>query len=93
MLRFGVSTWYLERKYDGDAGEFERRCGIRDGDGGVLGVGGTGGKGRGKYSCVGGGLPLRVRGVEGVVAVVCVCGLGGEENHGVIVETIQENWY
>lgn len=68
--------------------------------GGGGGLGGIRGEGKGvresgkaRFSCVGGGLPLRVSGVEGVVAVVVVCGLGGEENHEVIVETIQENWY
>lgn len=34
--------------------------------------------------------PVRVRGVEGVVAVVVVSGLKQEQDHSIIVETVSE---
>lgn len=34
--------------------------------------------------------PIRVRGVEGVVAVVVVSGLKQEQDHGIIVQTVAE---
>lgn len=44
----------------------------------------------GEYAIHGGGWPVRVRGVEGVVAVVVVSGLKQEQDHGVIVQTVGE---
>ncbi len=46
----------------------------------------------GRYAICGGGVPIRVAGVAGVVAVVCVSGLTQEEDHGVIVEVVNDNW-
>ena len=43
-----------------------------------------------EYAIHGGGIPIKVKGVEGVVAVVIVSGLKQEEDHEVIVETIEE---
>jgi uncharacterized protein (UPF0303 family) len=47
-----------------------------------------------QYAIYGGAVPSRVRGIEGIVAVVVVSGLkqSGREDHGVIVEVIKENW-
>jgi len=42
------------------------------------------------YACHGGGFPVRVKGVEGVVGVIVVSGLKQEDDHGVIVDGIQE---
>lgn len=42
------------------------------------------------YGCHGGGFPVRVKNVEGVVGVIVVSGLKQEDDHGVIVEGIQE---
>ena len=43
------------------------------------------------YTCRGGGFPIRVKNVEGIVGVIVVDGLQrGEDNHGVIVDCIQE---
>lgn len=36
------------------------------------------------------GWPVRVRGVEGVVAVVVVSGLRQEQDHGIIVQAVGE---
>ena len=42
------------------------------------------------YGCHGGGFPVRVRGVEGVVGVIVVSGLKQEDDHSVIVDGIQK---
>jgi len=47
----------------------------------------------GSYAIHGGGVPIRVVGVEGVVAVVVVSGLKQEEDHAIIVEVIKELYY
>lgn len=79
-MRWGVSTWYLNQKYGADESLFAYKNGLGEGE-------------KSRYALRGGGFPIRVEGVEGVVAVVVVCGLRGEEDHEVIVETIQEHWY
>ncbi|KAF2230479.1 hypothetical protein EV356DRAFT_453859 [Viridothelium virens] len=76
VLRWGRSTWWMRRKYLED-GEFLRRTGL--------------GEQRGyEYAIHGGGFPIRVKGVEGVVGVVVVSGLRQEEDHQVIVEVLKE---
>ena len=57
VLRFGCSTWMLHCKYGGDEGEFAKKMGM-------------GPEQAGKYAIHGGGVPIMVQGVEGVVAVV-----------------------
>ncbi|KAG9313313.1 hypothetical protein JVU11DRAFT_5617 [Chiua virens] len=42
------------------------------------------------YGCHGGGFPVRVKGVEGVVGVIVVSGLKQEDDHAVIVNAIRE---
>lgn len=42
-----------------------------------------------EYAIHGGGVPVRVEGVEGVVAVVVVSGLKQEEDHMVVVEGME----
>ncbi len=42
----------------------------------------------GQYAIHGGGVPVRVRGVEGIVGVVVVSGLKQHEDHAVVVEGI-----
>jgi len=44
----------------------------------------------GGYAIHGGAVPVRVYGVEGVVACVVVSGLKQHEDHGVVVEVLQE---
>ena len=44
----------------------------------------------GEYAIHGGGVPVRVEGVEGVVAVVVVSGLKQEEDHMVVIEGIED---
>ncbi|GAA5971390.1 hypothetical protein JCM11641_008333 [Rhodosporidiobolus odoratus] len=42
------------------------------------------------YACHGGGFPIRIKGVEPLVAVVVVSGLAQEDDHQVIVDSIEE---
>ncbi|KAI0412354.1 hypothetical protein F5X98DRAFT_379840 [Xylaria grammica] len=79
VLRFGVSSWYLQCKYQGDETAFRRKFGLGE-------------EAAGQYAIHGGGVPIRVHGVEGVVAVVVVSGLKQHEDHGVIVDVINSNW-
>ena len=44
----------------------------------------------GEYAIHGGGWPVRVQGVEGIVAVIVVSGLKQEQDHGIIVQIVQE---
>ncbi|KAM0314121.1 hypothetical protein ACHAO8_004907 [Botrytis cinerea] len=79
VLRWGVSTWYMWCKFEGDEGAFARKYGL--------------GNEAGDYAIHGGGVPIRVTGVEGVVACVVVSGLKQWEDHGVIVEVIRDLYY
>lgn len=76
VLRWGVSSWFMHNKMKGDEGAFARKYML--------------GNSAGEYAIHGGGFPLRVRGVEGVVAVVVVSGLKQHEDHQVIVEALEE---
>ncbi|KAE9380389.1 hypothetical protein N431DRAFT_432666 [Stipitochalara longipes BDJ] len=79
VLRWGCSTWYMHCKFGGDEIAFREKYGL--------------GNSAGDYAIHGGGIPIRVTGVEGVVAVVVVSGLKQDEDHGVIVEVIRELYY
>ncbi|KAI5861903.1 hypothetical protein GGS23DRAFT_597925 [Durotheca rogersii] len=81
-LRFAASTWLLRCRYGpGAAGDdaFRRRAGL-------------GPEEAAAYAIHGGAVPIRVHGVEGVVAVVVVSGLKPEEDHGVIVDVLNKHW-
>jgi uncharacterized protein (UPF0303 family) len=79
VLRFGRSTWFLHCKYDGDEDQFRARMGLSP-------------EKAAEYAIHGGGVPIRVGGVEGVVAVVVVSGLKQDQDHAVIGSVIMENW-
>ncbi|KAI3317572.1 hypothetical protein HD806DRAFT_363351 [Xylariaceae sp. AK1471] len=79
VLRFGTSSWFQHCKYSGDEEAFRKKFGLSVEQGG-------------QYAIHGGGVPIRVGGVEGVVAVVVVSGLKQHEDHGVIVDVINSNW-
>jgi len=78
-LRFGTSTWFQHCKYGGREDDFRAKFGLSMDEGG-------------KYAIHGGAVPIRVAGVEGVVAVVIVSGLKQHEDHGVIIDVINRNW-
>jgi uncharacterized protein (UPF0303 family) len=44
----------------------------------------------GRYAIHGGAVPIRAKGVEGVVACVVVSGLKQDEDHGVVVEVLEQ---
>ncbi|KAI1146957.1 hypothetical protein F4825DRAFT_439045 [Nemania diffusa] len=79
VLRFGVSSWFLQCRFAGDEGAFRRKFGFGE-------------EKAGEYAIHGGGVPIKVEGVEGIVAVVVVSGLKQHEDHGVIVDVINSNW-
>lgn len=79
VLRFGVSSWLMGQKFGMDEAAFAAKFAL-------------GPEAAGAYAIHGGGVPVRVRGVEGVVAVVVVSGLKAHEDHGVIAEVVRENW-
>ncbi|TVY46010.1 UPF0303 protein [Lachnellula occidentalis] len=76
VLRWGCSTWYMHCKFAGDEVAFREKYGL--------------GGSAGEYAIHGGGIPIRVKGVEGVVAVVVVSGLKQHQDHAVVVEIIRE---
>lgn len=79
VMRFGHSTWFLQCKYGGDENAFKARMGLSP-------------EKAAEYAIHGGGVPIRVAGVEGVVAVVVVSGLKQDQDHAVIGSVITENW-
>ncbi|KAK8194433.1 hypothetical protein M8818_007625 [Zalaria obscura] len=76
VLRFGNSTWFMHNKFAGDEVAFAAKYGL--------------GQRAGEYAIHGGGFPVRVKGVEGVVAVIVVSGLKQEEDHQIVVQTVQD---
>ncbi|OAA78480.1 DUF967 domain protein [Akanthomyces lecanii RCEF 1005] len=80
VLRFGMSSYMVGRKHgNGDEALFAAKNGL-------------GPEAAGEYAIHGGGVPIRVAGVEGIVAVVVVSGLKQEEDHGVVADVIRANW-
>ncbi|USW50330.1 Putative hem degrading protein HbpS [Septoria linicola] len=76
VLRFGNSTWYMHNKFAGDEAAFNAKFAL-----------GTTAK---DYAIHGGGFPVRVQGVEGIVAVIVVSGLKQEQDHGIILQVVRE---
>ncbi|OCK85472.1 hypothetical protein K432DRAFT_377596 [Lepidopterella palustris CBS 459.81] len=74
VLRWGYSTWYMRNKLGGDEKLFQAKYML--------------GEKAGQYAIHGGGFPIRVHGVEGIVGVIVVSGLKQEQDHQVIVESI-----
>ncbi|KAJ5856428.1 uncharacterized protein N7529_010372 [Penicillium soppii] len=91
VLRWGVSSWAMRQKTIGGlvAGAsadqieaaFVKKYALASANGGAVAD---------EYAIHGGGYPIRVRGVEGVVAVVVVSGLKQEDDHQVVAETIKD---
>jgi len=76
VLRWGFSSYYIGRKFGGDERKFAEKYML--------------GERAGEYAIHGGAVPVRVEGVEGVVAVVVVSGLRQEEDHMVVVEGMED---
>ncbi|KAI0751659.1 hypothetical protein C8Q80DRAFT_1268859 [Daedaleopsis nitida] len=76
VLRWGASTWLLHNKHKGDEDRFSAKFML--------------GERAGEYAIHGGGFPVRVKNVEGVVGVIVVSGLTMQEDHEAIVEVIEE---
>jgi uncharacterized protein (UPF0303 family) len=79
VLRWGCSTWHLHCKFNGDEALFRAKNGLSA-------------EQAKDYAMHGGAVPVRVKGVEGVLAVVAVSGLTQAEDHGVIADVIKQNW-
>ncbi|KAH6893127.1 hypothetical protein B0T10DRAFT_481577 [Thelonectria olida] len=79
VTRWGSSSWYLHCHFEGDETRFASRLGLSDAQ-------------KSEFAIHGGAVPIRVKGVEGIVATVVVSGLKQEEDHGVIVDVIKANW-
>lgn len=75
VLRWGVSSWYMHVKMAGNEEHFAAKY--------MLGAE------AGSYAIHGGGVPVRVKDVEGIIAVVVVSGLKQEEDHMVVVEALK----
>ncbi|KAL4869091.1 hypothetical protein BDV12DRAFT_196713 [Aspergillus spectabilis] len=89
VLRWGVSSWLMRQKMisglGGDA------SGVEEAFVGKYALGSSsGGKNADDYAIHGGGFPVRVRGVDGIVGVIVVSGLKQEDDHQVIVEVVKE---
>ncbi|KAL1970008.1 hypothetical protein VTN77DRAFT_6413 [Rasamsonia byssochlamydoides] len=88
VLRWGSSTWLLRRKMlstTEDASQVEaafvKKYALPSSNGGSVAD---------DYAIHGGGFPIRVRGVDGLVGVIVVSGLKQEDDHQVIVEVVKE---
>jgi uncharacterized protein (UPF0303 family) len=91
VLRWGVSSWAMRQKTIGGlvAGAsadqieaaFVKKYAIASANGGAVAD---------EYAIHGGGYPIRVKGVEGIVAVVVVSGLKQEDDHQVVAETVRD---
>lgn len=66
----------MSRKFDGDEKAFAAKFML--------------GENAGQYAIHGGGVPVRVKGVEGVVAVCVVSGLKQHEDHEVVIEEMDD---
>ncbi|EXJ78528.1 hypothetical protein A1O1_08929 [Capronia coronata CBS 617.96] len=76
VQRWGVSSWFMHNKMQGDEAAFKTRYAL--------------GETAGEYAIHGGGMPVRVKGVEGIVGVIVVSGLKSWEDHQVIVDALEE---
>lgn len=89
VLRWGVSTWLMRCKMlQGTGclatdveGAFVRKFALKSSNGGSTAD---------EYAIHGGGFPVRVKGVDGVVGVIVVSGLKQEHDHQVVIEVLQE---
>lgn len=79
VLRWTRSTYRLNLQFGGDEAKFKNIFQLSD-------------EQANSYAIHGGAVPIRVPGVDGIVAIVIVSGLAQEEDHGVIADVIKSNW-
>lgn len=78
VIRFNASTYYLHHKYEGGNLElFKSKLFLSDDR-------------AGQYALHGGGFPVRVHNVEGIVGVITVSGLKHDQDHQIIVQTVRD---
>jgi uncharacterized protein (UPF0303 family) len=79
VLRWGHSTWYISCQFDGDYKRFAEYHAMS-------------GDEWSKYTIEGGGYPVFVKGVEGVVGAIVVVStdMDGPQTHGMVVRAIEE---
>jgi uncharacterized protein (UPF0303 family) len=75
VLRFGIPSYALGVKFGGDETMFRKIFGMGEEEAGA-------------YAIHGGAVPVQVKGVEGIAAVIVVSGLKQDEDHGVVVEIL-----
>ncbi|KAL3452425.1 hypothetical protein BJX65DRAFT_179888 [Aspergillus insuetus] len=89
VLRWGVSSWLMRQKMlagvGGDASGVEAAF-----VGKYALTSSSGGRVADEFAIHGGGFPVRVKGVDGIVGVIVVSGLKQEDDHQVIVEVLRE---
>ncbi|KAF7969996.1 hypothetical protein HWV62_25428 [Athelia sp. TMB] len=88
VLRFGVPTFYLHAKFEEDRSPYAGTSAAAEKA--FAEKFGLGPEEAGQYAIHGGGVPVKVKGVEGVVAVVVVSGLKQYEDHEVVVEVMKK---
>jgi uncharacterized protein (UPF0303 family) len=66
----------MGRKFDGDEIEFADKFGLHDNIS--------------QFAIHGGGVPIKVRGVEGTVGVIVVSGLKQDQDHQIVIEVVGE---
>ncbi|KAJ5173114.1 hypothetical protein N7492_005707 [Penicillium capsulatum] len=91
VLRWGLSSWAMRQKIvsgltagataNDVESAFVKKYALASANGGAVAD---------EYAIHGGGYPVRVQGVEGVVAVVVVSGLKQEDDHQVVAETVRD---
>ncbi|RMZ69703.1 hypothetical protein GMOD_00010265 [Pyrenophora seminiperda CCB06] len=79
VLRWGHSTWYLSCQFDGDYKRFTEHHAMS-------------GDERSTYTLEGGGYPVYVKGVEGVVGTIVIVGLGmdSQQSHAILIKAVEE---
>ena len=88
VLRWGMSSWAMRAKMGGT--EINQASSVLYDVEGAFANKYALGATTGEYAIHGGGVPLRVEGVEGVVGVIVVSGLKQEEDHMVVIEALEE---
>ncbi|KAH8649342.1 hypothetical protein BX600DRAFT_529985 [Xylariales sp. PMI_506] len=79
VLRWGRSSWWWHCAFNGDENKFRDLFNMSV-------------EQSSEYAIHGGAIPIRVKGVEGVVAVVGVSGMKQEHDHGIIMDVINAHW-